>query len=179
MHAFERFVRVTTARGTFAIITLGLAAGLATQGCVSGDETTVDDPVAEQTRSAIQGGTLETGYPTIGMLQFFKTDGLEYICTASLVSQSWVVSAAHCTGTSMRFRTGTNWNDFVDHPVDHRVEAVAGLAGAGDVRTGGRQGDPGPAEIVAADHAQGGGMIGGVVRLLLLQAGIELAGPEA
>lgn len=105
-----------------AVITFSLATGLATQGCVSGDETMMDDPVAEQTSSAIQGGNLETGFPTVGMLQFFKSDGLEYICTASLVSQSWVVSAAHCTGTSMRFRTGTNWNDFVDHPVDQQIK---------------------------------------------------------
>ncbi len=69
----------------------------------------------------------------------------------------------------------------VDAALDHRhrIEAVAGAARLGQVRAAGREGEASAAEIVAADHADAGRVIGVVVRLVLPQARVELAGPEA
>ena len=96
----------------------GVIGALGAMGC--GDPQWEQERELEDVTGAIQGGQLESGYPAVGMLQFMTPDG-ERICTGTLVSQSWVLAAAHCAGTNIRFRRGTSWANFVDHAIDQQV----------------------------------------------------------
>src|SRR5215212_4738873 len=96
---------------------LGLAAFAASGiGCV--DEMAPDPADVSTTSAPIQGGQLETGYPAVGMVSLASGN----FCTGTLIAPSYVLTAAHCAGTGMVFKTGTSAADFIDHPVDHQIK---------------------------------------------------------
>src|SRR5262249_25970380 len=68
------------------------------------------------TSDPIQGGQLETGYPGVGRLRFGNLS-----CTGTLITPSYVLTAAHCAGSNMIFQTGTDSSNFVNHAVDQQI----------------------------------------------------------
>jgi hypothetical protein len=75
----------------------------------SDDVASVEEP--------IQGGQLEAGYPAVGQVAL---PGGSF-CTGTLIAPSYVLTAAHCAGTGMVFKTGTSAANFVSHTVDQQI----------------------------------------------------------
>lgn len=89
---------------------------IAGSGCIADDSSPELDNVATAAQS-IQGGQLETGFPSVG--QILLGDGS--FCSGTVIAPSYVLTAAHCAGTGMTFNTGTDASNFVGHPVDQQI----------------------------------------------------------
>lgn len=85
-----------TSRGALSPWAALAVALLATLGCGE-----VDDPGIQTETGAINDGQVETGFPAIGYVK--NNTGA---CTGTLISQSHVLTAAHCDGEGIEFRTG-------------------------------------------------------------------------
>ena len=83
-------------------------------GAAPGDEGGAAEGDVAAANERIEGGQPESGYPAVGYLQ---TGGGGF-CTAELLSESVVLSAAHCRSASMTFNVGTNSSNFVSYPTD-------------------------------------------------------------
>jgi hypothetical protein len=92
---------------------MALLAGALVAGCVG----TAPDDVTESQDQEIQGGKLETGFPAVGR---YKTSA--GTCSGTLITASLVLTAAHCSGPSPTFQTGTSAANFVSHPVDREIK---------------------------------------------------------
>ncbi|HEY0707251.1 MAG TPA: trypsin-like serine protease, partial [Polyangia bacterium] len=79
---------------------VGLSLG--TVACGDGEFPLPADDV-ETKQAAIQGGQVETGYPAVG--RFESASGS---CTATLISQNFVLTASHCKGLNPTIRLGTD-----------------------------------------------------------------------
>jgi secreted trypsin-like serine protease len=83
-------------------------------------ETTIQLVEVAERESAIVNGTTYSGHPSVGMLQI----GYSGLCTATLIGQRTVITAAHCIGSSHSFKVGgqtypaasakkhPNWNSY-------------------------------------------------------------------
>jgi hypothetical protein len=89
-----------------------LAAGTLVAGC-----GVASAPESESGEQEIQGGKVETGFPAVG--EVTASGG---ICTGVLITPSFVLTAAHCAGNRMDFKTGTGTSNFVSHPVDQQIQ---------------------------------------------------------
>jgi len=85
--------------------------GILIAGC--GDPDTAMTSVDE---APIQAGRAETGFFAVG-----EVASAAGTCSGTLISPSYVLTAAHCAGTSMSFKTGTSPSNFVSHTVDQQT----------------------------------------------------------
>jgi hypothetical protein len=92
---------------------LGAVGGV---GCVADGAAPGGDEVAT-TDQSIQGGQLETGYPSVGQVLL----GNGGFCSGTVIAPSYVLTAAHCAGAGMTFNTGTDASNFIGHPVDQQI----------------------------------------------------------
>lgn len=96
------------------VLTIAMC-GLVTAGCQQTgptSETKQDNPV-DLREGAIINGVLETGYPHIGALtQWWGNQYGGAFCTATLITSSWVITAAHCledqSSNNVRFYIGND-----------------------------------------------------------------------
>lgn len=87
----------------------------AAAGCL-GEPGAPEDEIESQT-GAVQGGQLETGLPTVGLIQN-NTGGT---CTGTLIAPSYVLTAKHCQAPAMTFKLGTDASNFVSHATDQQI----------------------------------------------------------
>jgi hypothetical protein len=102
--------RNSTFRNFIAVPALAAAMG----ACATEPD---DASAVASTQEEIQAGSLETGYPQVG--EVYNSAGS--YCTGTLISPSVVLTAAHCAGTTLTFKTGTSTSNFVDHAVDRQI----------------------------------------------------------
>jgi hypothetical protein len=84
-------------------------------GCLGSDPSSSSADV-RSTSDPIQGGQLETGFPAVGMVALANS-----FCTGTLIAPSYVLTAKHCGGAGMVFKTGTSEANFVSHDVDSQL----------------------------------------------------------
>jgi len=90
---------------------------LSTWGCVVGSELPDDERSGVASAAqGIQQGMLEPRYPAIGMIALPTGP-----CTGTLIAPSYVLTAKHCAGANMAFKTGTSAADFNSVPVDQQI----------------------------------------------------------
>ncbi len=86
-----------------------LIAAAALSSCASAN----DVGTVTEANNAIQGGQQESAFAAVGLVSSAAGG-----CTGTLISPSVVLTAAHCNGKNITFKTGTNASDFVNRPVD-------------------------------------------------------------
>ena len=95
---------------------VGMVAFVSLAGCTNSASQDPDE--IANAAAPIQGGQLESGFPAVG--QVVLGDGS--FCTGTLISPSYVLTAAHCAGSGMVFKTGTSASNFVSHAVDDQIK---------------------------------------------------------
>jgi hypothetical protein len=88
---------------------------IALAGCQAGTST---DPLhanrdVEARALPIQGGEIESDYPAVGMV----VDRNGYSCTGTLISPALALTARHCSGNGLVFRTVNADSSFATHAV--------------------------------------------------------------
>ena len=108
-------MRTRTRRLVGALLAAAVAAGLAVSGSAPA--------------SAITGGTDDTGakplYPNVGLIAFYDSTGGRFRCSATLVTPTVLVTAAHCTDGT-RGKTAVTFTSYL------AKEAPSGLPAAKD-----------------------------------------------